>query len=161
MPQTVPVRPAATGSFRALTLARRCPPAQESMVHVGPGGNEFWVTIFGFPPDLPPQELRHILREFQARCSPSSVCAELTRALWAQKCGEIKKSGSFASVPANWVHLCFGHADEAMRALSRNGQQLTNSLIIGVKPLDPRQRASVTGAPGPWHTHDATGGGLV
>ena len=76
-------------------------------------------------------------------------------------------SGAFAPVPANWVHIRYSHVDEAQRALMRDGfqarirsrlaplarqltcttaaPQLNNSLIIGVKPLDPRQRAAVSG----------------
>jgi hypothetical protein len=82
-------------------------------------------------------------------------------------------SGAFASETANWVHIRFSHADEAHRALLRDGQQacrrrrarmpaahvltfrapqLTSSLIIGVKPVDPRQREAVRGA---WRTRTA------
>jgi len=75
------------------------------MFHAGSDGPEWWVTVFGFPPTLPEAELKAILRDFQ-------------------KCGEIKASGSFSSAPANWIHICYGHADEAVRALNRNGQQV-------------------------------------
>lgn len=40
--------------------------------------------------------------------------------------------------------LCLhAHRFAAQRALTRNGEQLSNSLIIGVKPLDPRHKAAV------------------
>lgn len=78
-------------------------------------------------------------------------------------------SGSFAAEPVNWVHVQYSHADEAQRALLRDGYQvrscataaglrsccaltavrkpatqLTSTLIVGVKKLDPRQRATVS-----------------
>ena len=42
----------------------------------------------------------------------------------------------------------------SQRALLRNGEHLTNSLVVGVKPLDPRHRAAVEG-------YDATHGSPV
>jgi len=93
------------------------------------------VTVFGFPLEWwhpPQQQLNALLREFS-------------------KCGEIRKSGSFCGDDCNWVHLCYGHRDEAERALRRSGGDgggfpYTNTLVIGVKPLDPHQRALLSGA---------------
>jgi len=133
---------------------------------VGPGASEYWVTVFGFPPDFrqPPQlQLRSLLRVFS-------------------KFGEIFKSGSYSADDANWVHIWYvvllfqaccllGHSATAIRmrqsepfasvskALwfvllaplqcisSAPGTQFTSTIIVGVKPLDPHQRASLSGAP--------------
>ena len=68
-----------------------------------------------------------------------------------QSCGEVLDWR--AAEQANWVHLKFGHADEAQRALSRSGRyfhlqagqpalhapQATSDLILGVKALDEWQ----------------------
>jgi hypothetical protein len=42
----------------------------------------------------------------------------------AQKYGEVVESGPFSLEPANWVHIRYSHADEAQRALLRNGYQV-------------------------------------
>lgn len=150
--------------LRPLLLTRA---HQGSGLVVGPGVSEYWVTVFGFPPDFwqPPQhQLRSLLREFS-------------------KFGEIFKSGSYSADDANWVHIwcvvllfqaCLltrFHAATAIgmrqsepfasvsKALwfvllarlqcisSVPGTQFTSTVIVGVKPLDPHQRASLSGAP--------------
>ena len=71
------------------------------------------------------------------------------------KFGQILKAGSFSAEDANWVHVCFGHRDEAERAL-RYGKdglrpaEFTSGLIIGVKRLDPHQRAALSGVSWPY-----------
>jgi len=75
-----------------------------------------WVTIFGFNEE----DLPRVLQEFQA-------------------CGTILQFDSFSSgLPVNWVHIQFQTKYGAQRALLKNGEQLTKSMIIGVKTMEPR-----------------------
>ena len=61
-----------------------------------------------------------------------------------QQCGTIVNYGPFAGgARVNWLHVCFASKHDAQRALLKNGEQLSPTLIIGVKPLDPQQRCSI------------------
>ncbi|KAG2430575.1 hypothetical protein HXX76_010093 [Chlamydomonas incerta] len=84
-----------------------------------PAYEDDWVTIFGFGQ----QDVPLVLREFH-------------------RCGDILAWG-FGETGANFMHVRYQNKYGAQRALIRNGEQLTPSLIIGVKPLDPRHRARV------------------
>lgn len=85
-----------------------------------------WVTVYGFPGE----ELAAVLREFQ-------------------RCGDILQWGTFgAGAGANFVHIQFQTRYGAQRALLKGGEQLSATLIVGVKPLDPRHRQLVDNAGG-------------
>ncbi|GFR51327.1 hypothetical protein Agub_g13692 [Astrephomene gubernaculifera] len=84
-----------------------------------PAYDDVWVTVFGFTQ----QDLPFVLREFH-------------------RCGDIVSWG-FGEPQANFIHVQYQNKYGAQRALLRNGEQLNNSLIIGVKPLDPRHRQRV------------------
>jgi nuclear pore complex protein Nup53 len=93
-----------------------------------------WVTVFGFAPD----DLPLVLQEFQ-------------------RCGDILQWGTFGASPqSNFMHLQYQNKYGAQRALLKAGEQLSSSLIIGVKQLEPKHRALVQawatgadGSPGP------------
>lgn len=79
------------------------------------------VTVFGFTEN----ESASVLRELQ-------------------HCGTIMNYGSFAGgLHANWLHVCFSSKHEASRALLKNGEQISPTLILGVKPLDASHRSSI------------------
>lgn len=59
------------------------------------------------------------------------------------KCGEIVNWGTFGQPHANFLHVQYQSKYGAQRALLRNGEQLSGSLIVGVKPLDARHRQAV------------------
>ena len=67
------------------------------------------------------------------------------------KCGDILQWGAFGQPQANYLHVQFQNKYAAQRALLRNGEQMSPSLIIGVKPLDPRHRMAI-------EDYHATGG---
>ncbi|EFJ49707.1 hypothetical protein VOLCADRAFT_59188, partial [Volvox carteri f. nagariensis] len=81
--------------------------------------DDVWVTVFGFTQ----QDVPLVLRELH-------------------NCGDIISWG-FGEREANFIHVQYQNKYGAQRALIRNGEQLTSSLIIGVKPLDPRHRQQV------------------
>lgn len=98
------------------------------------------MTVFGFSPE----DLPLVLREFQL-------------------CGDILQWGTFGASPqSNFMHIQYQNKYGAQRALLRSGEQLSSSLIIGVKQLEPRHRATVQawsvgdGSPGP-HLKAAAG----
>lgn len=83
--------------------------------------DDTWVTIYGFTPD----DLPLVLREFQ-------------------RCGDILQWGTFGASPqSNFMHIQYQNKYGAQRALLRSGEQLSSSLIIGVKQLEPRHKALV------------------
>eukprot|EP00877_Chromochloris_zofingiensis_P003266 jgi/Chrzof1/12940/Cz07g13080.t1 len=95
--------------------------------------DDLWVTVFGFSP----QDLPTVLREFQ-------------------RCGDILQWGTFGASPqSNYMHIQYQTKYGAQRALLKNGEQLTSTLIVGVKPLDAKHRqlvekyASASDSPGP------------
>ncbi|WOK91441.1 nuclear pore complex protein [Canna indica] len=97
------------------------PPAAREIATPEPQGkDEFdmakWVTVFGFFPG----DTNLVLRELE-------------------KCGVVLKH-----VPgprdANWIHILYQNHYDAEKALKKNGMQLNNLLIIGVKPVDPMHR---------------------
>jgi len=59
------------------------------------------------------------------------------------KCGDILQWGAFGQLQANFLHLQFQNKYAAQRALLRNGEQLSSSLIVGVKPLEPKHRLAI------------------
>ncbi|XP_026664548.1 nuclear pore complex protein NUP35-like [Phoenix dactylifera] len=92
------------------------PEAQKSSIVPNGGLNEeAWVTVFGFSPG----DTNLVVRELE-------------------KCGPILKH-----VPgprdANWMHILYQNQYDAQKALAKNGTQINNVLIIGVKPVDPMQ----------------------
>nr|GEV39390.1 nuclear pore complex protein NUP35-like [Tanacetum cinerariifolium] len=87
---------------------------------------EEWVTVYGFSPG----DTNLVIREFE-------------------KCGVILKH-----IPgprdSNWMHILYQSRFDAQKALSKNGMQLNGALIIGVKPVDPMLRQSLSNRP---HNH--------
>ncbi|XP_071731907.1 nuclear pore complex protein NUP35-like [Rutidosis leptorrhynchoides] len=96
------------------------PEIQRNSVPVGAVDEEEWVTVYGFSP----ADTNLVLREFE-------------------KCGMILKH-----IPgprdSNWMHILYQSRFDAQKALSKNGMQLNGALIIGVKPVDPILRQSLT-----------------
>jgi nuclear pore complex protein Nup53 len=114
-------------------------------VDAPPGLEDTWVTVYGFPPE----DLATVLREFQ-------------------RCGDVLQWGTFgAGAGANFVHIQYQTRYGAQRALLKGGEQLSSTLIVGVKPLDPRHRAAVEGGAGgggggsPGGPRVGRGGGLA
>eukprot|EP00879_Flechtneria_rotunda_P033816 GHRR01037619.1.p1 GENE.GHRR01037619.1~~GHRR01037619.1.p1 ORF type:complete len:162 (+),score=53.74 GHRR01037619.1:55-486(+) len=88
-----------------------------------------WVTVFGFGPD----DLPLVLREMQ-------------------RCGDVVQWGTFGeSANSNFMHIQYQTKYAAQRALLRNGEQLSSTLIIGIKQLEPRHRQLV-------EAHGSSGG---
>ncbi|KAH9297129.1 hypothetical protein KI387_028811 [Taxus chinensis] len=79
-----------------------------------------WVTVFGFTP----KNTNLVLREFE-------------------KCGTILKHVS-GPEGANFVHILYQNPYDVQKALQKNGVQISSSLMIGVKPMDPLQRQAFT-----------------
>nr|CAD1843206.1 unnamed protein product [Ananas comosus var. bracteatus] len=92
------------------------PEIQRSALPVGELDEEEWVTVYGFSP----ADTNLVLREFE-------------------KCGVILRH-----IPgprdANWMHILYQSRYDAQKALAKHAQKLNSVLIIGVKPIDPRQR---------------------
>ncbi|KAI3435617.1 hypothetical protein D9Q98_001678 [Chlorella vulgaris] len=86
------------------------------------GLEDTWVTVFGFAQaDLP-----LVIREFS-------------------KAGNIQQFGTFGEAAhVNWVHIEYQNKHAMQRALLRNGEQLSASCMVGVKPLDAEHRAAIT-----------------
>jgi nuclear pore complex protein Nup53 len=116
--------PTAAGEQQAAAAAAAAQAAGAgSMLRVEPYGqaDDTWVTVFGFGAD----DLPLVLREFQ-------------------RCGDILQWGTFGASPqSNFMHIEFQTKYGAQRALLRSGEQLSGSLIIGVKQLDARHKALV------------------
>ncbi|GMH03705.1 hypothetical protein Nepgr_005544 [Nepenthes gracilis] len=95
------------------------PEMQRNSLPVGDLDEEEWVTVYGFSPG----DTNLVLREFE-------------------KCGLILKH-----IPgprtANWMHILYQNRFDAQRALNKNGTQLNEVLIVGVKPVDPIQRRAL------------------
>ena len=70
------------------------------------------------------------------------------------KCGDVLQWGTFGQPQANFLHLQFQNKYAAQRALLRNGEIMSPSLIVGVKPLDPRHRRAID-------EYSLTSGGMV
>nr|XP_043615275.1 nuclear pore complex protein NUP35 [Erigeron canadensis] len=96
------------------------PEIRRNAVNVGNVDEEEWVTVYGFSP----ADTNLVLREFE-------------------KCGVILKH-----IPgprdSNWMHILYQSRFDAQKALSKNGMQLNGALLIGVKPVDPMLRQSLT-----------------
>ncbi|MEW5314775.1 MAG: hypothetical protein WDW38_006245 [Sanguina aurantia] len=92
--------------------------------------NDVWVTVFGFPQS----EFNSVLADFSL-------------------CGDILQWSTFGQPAPNHVHLQYQNKYGAQRALLRQGIKLASHTIIGVKPLDPKDRlvmeAQASGAPAP------------
>ncbi|XP_074588938.1 nuclear pore complex protein NUP35-like [Curcuma longa] len=56
-----------------------------------------------------------------------------------EKCGVILKH-ILGPRDANWVHILYQSQYDARKALAKDGLQLNNVLIIGVKTVDPQQK---------------------
>eukprot|EP00898_Chlorokybus_atmophyticus_P005883 jgi/Chlat1/6296/Chrsp44S05878 len=87
--------------------------------HASDAYDDCWVTVFGFSEE----DTGLVLREFQ-------------------KCGDIVNYGTFAPGRANWIHIQYQNKYQARKALSRNGIQLSSTLIVGVKVPSPWQRSA-------------------
>jgi len=75
--------------------------------------DEFWVTVFGFPPAA----ASFILQQFA-------------------QCGNIIKH--VLAPYGNWMHLQFQSKIQAKKALSKNGKVFSNNIMVGVSPCsDP------------------------
>ncbi|KAI3786091.1 hypothetical protein L1987_45218 [Smallanthus sonchifolius] len=96
------------------------PDIQRNSFPVSTIDEEEWVTVYGF--SLADTNL--VLREFE-------------------KCGVILKH-VLGPRDSNWVHILYQSRFDAQKALSKNGMQLNGALIIGVKPVDPMQRQSLS-----------------
>jgi len=83
---------------------------------------DVWVTVYGFTQ----AEVPLILKEFS-------------------RCGDILQWGTYGQPQSNFLHIQFQNKYASQRALLRNGEHLTPTLIVGVKPLDPRHRAAIEG----------------
>eukprot|EP00878_Enallax_costatus_P009155 GHUV01009570.1.p1 GENE.GHUV01009570.1~~GHUV01009570.1.p1 ORF type:complete len:244 (+),score=58.93 GHUV01009570.1:223-954(+) len=126
--------PGPTGAAGLLSATAQQQPSSSMMpLESTSQSGDTWVTVFGFGPD----DLPLVLREFQ-------------------RCGDILQWGTFgASANSNFIHLQFQTKYAAQRALGKSGEQLSSTLIIGVKPLEPRHRqlvetySSSSSSPGP------------
>ncbi|KAF5793285.1 putative RNA-recognition motif (RRM) Nup35-type domain, nucleoporin, NUP53 [Helianthus annuus] len=96
------------------------PDVKRNSVPVGVVDEEEWVTVYGFSP----ADTNLVLREFE-------------------KCGVILKH-VLGPRDSNWMHILYQSRFDAQKALSKNGMQLNGALIIGVKPVDPMQRQSLS-----------------
>lgn len=74
--------------------------------------NEYWVTVFGFPSDLQSS----VLREFSSSMNVKRYS---------------KPHGN-----VNYMHLCFESKMEYEAALQKNGCDIHQGLMIGVKEMD-------------------------
>ncbi|XP_020096787.1 nuclear pore complex protein NUP35 [Ananas comosus] len=92
------------------------PEIQRTALPVGELDEEEWVTVYGFSP----ADTNLVLREFE-------------------KCGVILRHIP-GSRDANWMHILYQSRYDAQKALAKHAQKLNSVLIIGVKPIDPRQR---------------------
>ncbi|KAF3784285.1 Nuclear pore complex protein [Nymphaea thermarum] len=96
------------------------PEVQRNSLPSGSLDEEEWVTVYGFGPG----DTNLVLREFE-------------------KCGVILKH-----IPgprdANWMHILYQSRFDAQKALAKNGLQINGLLIVGVKPLDPTLRHSLS-----------------
>ncbi|KAK9066233.1 hypothetical protein SSX86_013554 [Deinandra increscens subsp. villosa] len=96
------------------------PDVQRNSFPVGTIDEEEWVTVYGFSP----ADTNLVLREFE-------------------KCGVILKH-VLGPRDSNWMHILYQSRFDAQKALRKNGVQLNGALIIGVKPVDPMQRQSLS-----------------
>ncbi|KAG1679270.1 hypothetical protein FOA52_009300 [Chlamydomonas sp. UWO 241] len=85
-----------------------------------PQYQDVWVTVFGF-----------------SQADTSLILKEMG------KCGDILQWGTFGSPATNFLHVQFQNKYASQRALLRSGEQLSPSLIIGIKPLDARHRHAI------------------
>lgn len=86
----------------------------------GAADGQCWVTVYGFTP----QNTNLVVRELE-------------------KCGTILKHVS-GPEGANFVHILYQNTYDAQKALQKNGVQISLSLMVGVKPMDPFQSQSFT-----------------
>jgi nuclear pore complex protein Nup53 len=75
-----------------------------------PQYQDVWVTVFGF-----------------SQADTALILKEMG------KCGDILQWGTFGSPAANFLHVQFQNKYASQRALLRSGEQLSPSLIIGIK----------------------------
>ncbi|KAI3671588.1 hypothetical protein L1987_87327 [Smallanthus sonchifolius] len=96
------------------------PEIQRNSMPVGTVDEEEWVTVYGFSP----ADTNLVLREFE-------ICGVILRHVLGPR-------------DSNWMHILYQSRFDAQKALSKNGMQLNGALIIGVKPVDPMQRQSLS-----------------
>jgi len=60
-----------------------------------------------------------------------------------RRCGEVLHHGYFGKEGTNHIHVQYANKYDAQRALTRNGRQITSSLIIGVKSIEPMHKQQV------------------
>ncbi|WIA33242.1 hypothetical protein OEZ86_006384 [Tetradesmus obliquus] len=109
------------GGNGPLAAAAQQPGSNLMQVEPVTQSEDTWVTVFGFSPD----DLALVLQEFQ-------------------RCGDILQWGTFgAPLHSNFMHVQYQTKYGAQRALLRSGEQLSSTLIIGVKQLEPQHRALV------------------
>lgn len=86
----------------------------------GDANDQNWVIVYGFTP----ADTNLVLREFE-------------------KCGTILKH-----VPgpcgSNWMHIWYQNTYDVKKALQKNGMQISATVMVGVKPLDPLQCHALT-----------------
>lgn len=86
----------------------------------GDANDQNWLVVYGFTP----AETNLVLREFE-------------------KCGTILKH-----VPgpcgSNWMHILYQNTYDVKKTLQKNGMQISATVMVGVKPLDPLQRHALT-----------------
>jgi nuclear pore complex protein Nup53 len=129
-----PLGGGAAAGFPEQSSGAAAPQQQQQDAAAQQQADDTWVTVYGFTPD----DLPLVLKEFQ-------------------RCGDILQWGTFGASPqSNFMHIQYQNKYGAQRAQLRSGEQLTSSLIIGVKQLEPKHRALVAawaggadGSPGP------------
>lgn len=86
----------------------------------GASEDQHWLIVYGFTP----ADTNLVLREFE-------------------KCGTILKHvpGPYGS---NWMHILYQNTYDVKKALQKNGMQISATVMVGVKPLDPRQSHALT-----------------
>jgi nuclear pore complex protein Nup53 len=92
----------------------------EGMQYEQPQYGDVWVTAFGFSQQDTPL-----------------ILGELS------KCGDILQWGMFGQANANYIHVQFQNKYAAQRALLRNGEQFSPSLIVGIKPTNMHHRMAI------------------
>jgi len=92
-----------------------------SASQMGLEGDEFWVTVFGFPPAA----ASYILQQFS-------------------QFGNILKH--VIAPNGNWMHLQYQSKLQAHKALSKNGRVFGNNIMVGVSECNDQNVAAATGS---------------
>lgn len=75
-----------------------------------------WVTVYGFQPS----EAAVVMRTFQTM-------------------GEVVDFGRYGPARSNWMHIRYRTRQGAQRALAQDGKQISEGLLVGVKPLNEEE----------------------